>query len=168
MRKILLLFFTMLKLLTAGQEIGTEIVTNSDGTLNYIKNSVFLTIKEDEIEYLKAITVYNEKDVEIAKWEVHDDYVYIISTSKIYPEDILNKWICMKSPIIPNMSTIRPDGMKGSKVIIKMIEDDKIMVQEFPGGKFTTTFSNGTKRITEFIDGEIITKNYDKNGNLIE
>lgn len=63
MRKILLLFFIILKVLKAGQEIGTEIVTNSDGTLNYIKNSVFLTIKEDEIEYLKAITVYNEKDI---------------------------------------------------------------------------------------------------------
>lgn len=167
MRKILL-FIIMLKLLTAGQEIGTEIVTNPDGTLNYIKNSVFLTIKEDEIEYFKTIIVYNEKDEEIAKWEVHTDDVYIISTSKIYPEDILNKWICMKSPLVPNMSTIRPEGMKGSKVIVKMIENDKIMEQEFPAGKFTTTFSDGTKQITEFIDGEILTKNYDKNGNLIE
>ena len=168
MRKILLLFLIMFEILTAGQEIGTEIITNSDGTLNYIRNSVFSTIEEDNIEYFKTMLVYNKKDEKIAKWEVHDDYLYIISTTKVYPEDILDKWICMKSPMLPNMSITRPAGMKGTKVIIKMIEDGKIMEQEFPEGIFTTTFSNGTKQISEFVNGEMLTKYYDKNGNLVK
>lgn len=167
MRRILL-FLIMINLLIAGQEIGTVVVTNSDGTLNYIRNPVFSTIKEDEIEYFKAMSVYNEKGSEIARWEIHNDYIYMVSITKIYPEDILDKWICLKSSPLPNVSIIRPMGMKGSKVIIKIIEDDRIQEQEFPIGKFTTIFNDGTKRIDELIDGKMITKYYDENGKLIK
>ena len=168
-----------------------QIIKNKDGTLNYIKDtripSFFevLSGSEDIGKYYDYMEIYNENNIKIAELKFEKDYSYIKALIPIQPEEILYKKIILREPEGEDNPAesffIRPEGIIKGSLILRVINKSSNIVEgdlfteageivdfEYPANRVTSIYTDGRKNNSEFKDGKIITKYYDKNGNLVK
>lgn len=193
--KRILIIFLLLTVIIIGENPAKKIeypkiITNKDGTLNYIKDtkipSFFKPISgsEDMTNYYGNMEIYNENNIKIAVLKFEKDFSYIKALIPIYPEEILYKKIILKELNADNTITesffIRPEGIMKGGIIMRNInkslvvegdlftEEGEIIDFEYPSKRTISTYTDGRKVITELEDGKMITKMYNSDGSFKE